>query len=598
MLLGGSQAARSDQVWLVSAGASFDTPYDDTRRTAISDDGRFVLLETDATQLIPGTADYNGRPDLYVVDLWTDQIQLITHDPLNPRWTAGWSANPWVNTPFLPQADAEFEFVLFRSGLRDLVSGQVDDNDAVDLFRWERASGTVTLVSRREGTIATAGNGSSFQGQHSSMGEVLFVSNASDLMADGTDANAASDVFISDPATGELTLISHKSGEPTVAADGASTFAFFGGDDGVVVFSSTATDVVEGVTDSNGALDVFVHERRTGGTSLASHTHGAPDVAANGESYGAGMSDDHRYLALRSKATDLVSGIADGNSDFDAFLLDRQVGATTLISESVVGGGATGNGSTQPLNLSGDGRFALLWSSATDLVPGVTDSNNGTDVMQWDRLDGSIRLISRSAAQPPRTAAGPSIPGQQTDDGRYVSFRSSASDIIAGGIDNNGGPDFFLWDRIEDDVTLVSHVETSATQASEYSSLEGRLSADGQSFVFTNWGDDLVSSVRDVNWRYDAFVWTRASGAVRYAYLLPPGVQSAGGASSPVIDLGGRWVAFSGWVPLDEKDPFAPSRVLSSGPEQGGARPAFHGSWISELDSGWEFLLRGDLRDR
>ena len=54
---------------------------------AISSDGRFVLFDSYATDLVSGFVDNNGSTsaDIYVFDHETKKVSLLIHDPLDPK---------------------------------------------------------------------------------------------------------------------------------------------------------------------------------------------------------------------------------------------------------------------------------------------------------------------------------------------------------------------------------------------------------------------------------------------------------------------------------------------------------------------------------
>jgi hypothetical protein len=98
----------------------------------------------------------------------------------------------------------------------------------------------------------------------------------------------------------------------------------------------------------------------------------APSISATG-----------RFVAFDSFATTLVPG--DTNGVFDVFVHDRKTGGTTRVSVDSAGGEATGGvflGSFGP-SISASGRFVAFASLASNLVPG--DTNEDTDVFVHDR---------------------------------------------------------------------------------------------------------------------------------------------------------------------------------------------------------------------
>jgi hypothetical protein len=94
---------------------------------------------------------------------------------------------------------------------------------------------------------------------------------------------------------------------------------------------------------------------------------------------------------------------------------------------------ASGNGASDSPSISADGRFVTYRSAASDLVTG--DNNNQTDVFVFDRLTGTNTLASVNQAG---TAAGndrssgPVI----SADGSTIAFRSVASDLVPGDFNN------------------------------------------------------------------------------------------------------------------------------------------------------------------
>jgi hypothetical protein len=63
-----------------------------------------------------------------------------------------------------------------------------------------------------------------------------------------------------------------------------------------------------------------------GPTRLVSHASGDQSLAGLGNSHPDAISADGRYLLFHSFATDLVAGFSDSNRDQDAFLWDRDSG--------------------------------------------------------------------------------------------------------------------------------------------------------------------------------------------------------------------------------------------------------------------------------
>jgi hypothetical protein len=91
---------------------------------------------------------------------------------------------------------------------------------------------------------------------------------------------------------------------------------------------------------------------------------------ASGYSVHPALSADGRLIAFDSSADNLVAG--DSNGVFHIFVHDRQSGQTTRVSISSAG--HQGNSSSDNPTLSADGRVVAFDSSASNLVPGDTNS--------------------------------------------------------------------------------------------------------------------------------------------------------------------------------------------------------------------------------
>jgi archaellum component FlaF (FlaF/FlaG flagellin family) len=137
-----------------------------------------------------------------------------------------------------------------------------------------------------------------------------------------------------------------------------------------VAFSSEASNLVPG--DTNGRVDIFVHDRLMGQTTRVSVA--SDGTEGNSDSGGGTISADGRYVAFESAASNLVPG--DTNEVADIFLHDRLTGQTTRVS--VASDGTQGNDHSWWPSISADGRYVAFVSGVSNLVPG--DANGNIDV--------------------------------------------------------------------------------------------------------------------------------------------------------------------------------------------------------------------------
>jgi hypothetical protein len=162
-------------------------------------------------------------------------------------------------------------------------------------------------------------------------------------------------------------------------------------------------------------------------------------VQGNNYSAAGVLTPDGRFVAFCSEATNLVAGDTNGASDI--FLRDRLNGTTERVSVATGGAQANGGSSSYLAAISADGRCVAFHATANDLVPG--DSNGFWDVFLRDRLAGTPERVSVSTAG--GQGNGDSDVCSVSTDGRFVAFKSGASNLVSG--DTNGLQDVFVRDR-------------------------------------------------------------------------------------------------------------------------------------------------------
>jgi Tol biopolymer transport system component len=332
---------------------------------------------------------------------------------------------------------------------------------------------------------------------------------------------------------------------------GESGFPALSEDGRLVVFHSTAANLVRG--DANGVADVFVRDRLLRTTERISVSTGGGE--ANGASYFGHVTPDGQYVAFRSDATNLVPGDTNGVSD--AFVHDRVTGTTERVS--IGAGGSQSDAGVESVFITRNGRFVVFSTRATTLAAG-----NGGALMRvfvHDRAAGETTLMDLGSAAP----NGDSHASSVSADGRYVAFRSWASNLVAG--DTNGRTDAFVRDRAAG-VTIRLSVSTRGEQA-DRRSFRPFLSASGQFAVFRSEARNLVGG--DTNGQRDVFLRDIWHGVTTRVHVSTTGVQANGRALRPGVSSDGRFVVFasnaSNLVPNDTNqacDVFIRDRLLGT----------------------------------
>jgi Tol biopolymer transport system component len=540
---GATTLASGDLSNSVPAGSTCDWP-------AIDPSGRFVAFLSSATNLVTNTlvGDYH----LYVRDLESATTALVDAD------TNG--VGSVISAATAPRLSADGRFVAFECPDSSLVPN--DRNHDYDVFVRDLSTGVSELISVRDAALPSLSpNGSSFLSSLcvSTNGRyIAFASDADNLVPN--DTNGCRDIFVRDLLLGTNLLVSV--GTNGVGADGLSTDPAISGDGRYVAFTSGADNLIAG--DNNKAQDVFVRDFQAGTTVLVSVKAGGGGPAT-GSSYSPWLSSDGRYVLFRSTAANLVSGSFSGEN---LFMRNLQSGTTYALTTSGCGafamtrdgrfiafGGPTGNVYvwdsqaaakvfTQTtaviggVGISPDGN-RLVYSLSSQLYAvdragsttwtigpvasgshiGLRLSGNGeflayaaplsttNQVYLYDLQYKTNVLVSRGYSSG-GAAYGASDSPDVSADGRFVAYRSAASNIVPGA--TNGLPNVFLYDRQNNTTTLLS-ASRLGMSAADNRSLAPLFSADAQTLVFQSWASDIVA--QDFNYGSDVFAFSLYSSS-------------------------------------------------------------------------------------
>jgi Tol biopolymer transport system component len=341
--------AETTRVSVGSAGAEGN---DDSAFPSISANGRFVAFSSLASNLVPG--DRNHRFDVFVRDLKRGKTTRVSVN------SAGAEAND--GSIWLPAISDNGRVVAFFSRSTNLVPN--DHNGIADFFVRDLKRGQTTRVSVNSAEEEqTRGIGVEELGivpALSHNGRFVAFFSASPNLVEG-DRNDTDDIFVRDRKLGETTRVSISSTEEE-ANDTSLFYPSISANGRFVAFTSWASNLVPG--DENGhAEDVFVRDRKRGVTTRIRES----DVHRGLYSGIPSISDNGRFVAFESAAPDLVKG--DRNEAVDVFLHDRKRGRTTLLSVSSEG--THGNSdSSFPAISSANRRFVAFSSLASSLVAG------------------------------------------------------------------------------------------------------------------------------------------------------------------------------------------------------------------------------------
>lgn len=263
----------------------------------ISNDGRYVVFRTEATNLV--AEDTNTISDLLLVDRETNSIQLISTSSENVQ------GNDWSD---FARISGDGRYVSFMSNASNLVAN--DNNATYDIFRKDLLTGETIRVSTAEDGTET--NGSSSTSTISSNGRyILFESEASNLVAN--DTNGVADVFVKDMVDNVIMRVSTDTSgvEGNTTSTNPNSRPGISADGRFVTFYSTASNLV--INDTNGTADIFVKDITNGEIARISVSNTGEE--ADGYCYDTDISGNGRYILFDCDATNLVEDDTNGLKD-------------------------------------------------------------------------------------------------------------------------------------------------------------------------------------------------------------------------------------------------------------------------------------------
>ncbi len=221
----------------------------------------------------------------------------------------------------------------------------------------------------------------------------------------------------------------------------------------------------------------------------------------------------------------------------DVFVRNLETQQTVRVSVSSTG--LAGDGNSQYADVSADGRYVSYYSSATNLVPG--DVNGAYDVFVRDLASNQTTLASVSTAGV--RGNGNSYEAHMSATGRYVTFESKASNLVPS--DTNGKGDAFVRDLEKGTTTRLS-VAWNGAQANG-DAWYPVISADGRYAAFYSDSTNLIPGVTPPG-TYQLYIRDLEFGSTYMASVSPTNIPGDGDSYEPRITPDGKHVVFYSWA--------------------------------------------------
>jgi hypothetical protein len=297
-----------------------------------------------------------------------------------------------------------------------------------------------------------------------------------------------------------------------------------------IAYVSAATNLVS--SDTNGQTDIFVRDRLNGTTTMLSVS--SSGVQANGPSNRAQISANGRYVTFESTATNLVSG--DTNAKSDIFVRDQVLNTTQLVSSSSAG--VIGNDYSGEPDISADGKHVVFNSYATNLVSSPSITYNGVYVKNLS--SGEVKLVSKSASgvAPNALINTPSI----SCEGRFIIFSSGANNLVS------GDPNYPLV-KNKQRIYLVDMLNGGTldylTGTADKSMSPGQISCNGNYIPLVSAASNIVSG--DTNLVNDTFLYDRINSSFERISISSTGTEGNGAnyGESMSVSNDGKFVTFA-----------------------------------------------------
>jgi hypothetical protein len=472
----------------------------------ISSNAQFVAFASEAGDLVNG--DTNAASDVFVREMPGGMTRLVSVDlsgnaPVDtaPVSIIPLSANPMVS--------ADGRWVFFESRATNL-SLLPDTNNATDIFVRDLQSNVTALVTRNLSTAQAANSNSELAAITPDGARVVFISQATDLVAGAT--NALGDVYVRDLTSNVThwasTSLDYTNGYRCVSAALSENGRY-------VAFTVSPTDGPSAVyrRDLTESVSVLV-----GTNALA---RAKPQISADG-----------RYVTYETGT--------------NIYRWDANSGLPELVNLTINSLPPT-NGVARNATMTADGNSVVFVSNSAELT---TNSSSGVfQIYARDMAGGVTHLVTAGTNGQPGAGSSEFSMMALAHDQPCVAFDSTDASLVDG--DGNRASDVFVRDLSAATTELVSVRTPSLPRTSGLGHVyvgSDSVSADGRFVAFTSYDNDLLPG--DTNQWSDIFIHDTLTGTT-----VTPGF-STNLAKVPVISANGRYVAYSRFLFNSGNGPF------------------------------------------
>jgi len=422
---------------------------------------------------------------------------------------------------------ADGRWMVLRSAATNMIDGFSAPRTPQPPFLYlhDCQTGANTLISHTFATNNETSNAMAGDASISDNGQfVAFEGHGSNITPGFPPAGGRPQVYLYNRETNNNTLISFTSiVESDAKADthlptpGSAHAPDISNDGRFTAYLSSGKTIAPYQVDARtGSDDVFLYDAKKDRNILVSHVDRKEATCGNGQGcQHPVISGDGKHVAFLSDSTNLLPGRDVNGNGLDLFVFNAETGKVTLISRVHNSPATTCDknvSNTHPPQISDDGRFIVYESSSTDLIAGLKEP--GSLVYMFDQETGKNTLISHAAGKPSTGCLGDAESAVISGDGAWIAYESEANDLVPGMDRDASVRNIYLYDRANKVTHLVSHSAASTTTGGAESAFHPAISRDGAYVAFYSDAPNHVAGQKDDPQGFDVFLYNRKTAGI------------------------------------------------------------------------------------
>lgn len=248
------------------------------------------------------------------------------------------------------------------------------------------------------------------------------------------------------------------------------------------------------------------------------------------------ISDDGRYIAFESNSTNL--GEQGPLGTIEAYVKDLHTGEVKLVSRA---NGTTGEPAGEPgvenVKISGNGRYVIFNSKATNLLAGLpAEEPEEQHVYRRDLQTGETTLVDRVNGADGAILSRGAITEAISDNGQYVVFADDVNDLEnpAGAHAKTGFETVYVRDMDTGTTTVVSRAGGPTGEIANQESQAYSISPDGRYVPFVSRATNLVPGTGS-NIYEQVYLRDLQTDTTTLVSQVPNGEAGEGRSENPVL---------------------------------------------------------------